>query len=95
MPLFGTSFFESTRDQKLAQRQSAIDKATAALALIPVHPSEPEILKSPAYQLAAKIASKDWTALTVVAAFARRCIETHNDLNTLTEGISNPEEECQ
>jgi len=87
MPLFGPSFFESTREQKLAQRQSAIDKATAALALIPVHASESEILKSPAWQLAAKIASKDWSALTVVAAFARRCIETHNDLNTLTEGI--------
>ena len=74
------------RAQKLAQRQSAIDKATAALALIPVDPSEPEILKSPAWQLAAKIASKDWSAVTVVAAFARRSIEAHNDLNTLTEG---------
>jgi hypothetical protein len=88
MPLFGPSVFTSTRAQKLAQRQSALDKATKQLSLLPIHPLEPEILKTPASQLAANIAAKDYSSLTVVTAFARRALETHNDLNALTEGSS-------
>ena len=88
MPLFGPSVFTSTRAQKLAQRQSALGKATKQLSLLPIHPLESEILKTPASQLAANIAAKEYSSLTVVTAFARRALETHNDLNTLTEGSS-------
>ena len=86
MPLFGPSFFESTRDKKLAERQDALDKASKALDKIPIHPNEETILNTPAYQLADKIKSKEYSTLTVVAAFSRRCLETHNDINCLTEG---------
>ena len=86
MPLFGPSFFESTRDKKLAERQDALDKASKALDKIPIHPNEETILNTPAYQLADKIKSKEYSTLTVVAAFARRCLETHNETNCLTEG---------
>ena len=86
MPLFGPSFFESTRDQKLADRQDALDKASKALDTIPVHPNEEAIVNTSAYQLAGKIKAKEYSTLAVVAAFARRCIETHNETNCLTEG---------
>ena len=85
MPLFGPSFFESTRDKKLADRQDALDKASKALNKIPVHPNEETILNTPAYQLADKIKAKEYPTLAVVAAFARRCVETHNETNCLTE----------
>ena len=90
MPLLGPSYFASARAQKLAQRQSALDKANSQLSLLPTDPLESEILKTPASQLAANIAAKDYSSLTVVSAFARRALETHNDLNTLTEGFSSP-----
>lgn len=85
MPLFGPSF-ESVRDKKLSQRQATLDKASEQLSSIPVHPQEDSILATPAWQLAEKIKSKEWSSLTVVAAFSRRCIATQNDLNCLTEG---------
>jgi hypothetical protein len=87
MPLFGPSFFESVRDQKLSQRQAALSKASEKLSSIPIHPQEDVILATPAWQLAEKIKSKEWTSLIVVAAFSRRCIQAQNDLNCLTEGF--------
>ena len=85
MPLFGPSFYESTRDKKLADRQDALDKASKALDKIPIHPNEEAILNTPAYQLADKIKAKEYSTFIVVAAFARRCVETHNETNCLTE----------
>jgi hypothetical protein len=86
MPLFGPSFFESTRDYKLKQRQTALDAASEALSRIPIHPGEETILTTPAWQLADKIKAKEWPSLVVVAAFARRCIVTQEETNCLTEG---------
>ena len=86
MPLFGPSSYKSTRDQKLAERQTAIDKASKLLSTLPVHPNEDTILATPAWELAEKIKSKDYSTLEVVTAFARRSIKTHDELNCLTEG---------
>src|SRR5436190_3900626 len=82
---FGPSFFESARDKKLSDRQSALDAASEALSKIPIHPEEERILDTPACELADKIKSNKYLALTVVAAFARQCIATHNETNCLTE----------
>jgi hypothetical protein len=87
MPLFGPSPFQAAKELKVSQRQNALDEAEKALNLIPVHPEEQLILTTPAWKLAEKIKNGEWTSLTVVAAFARRCIETHNDINTFTEGF--------
>lgn len=86
MPLFGPSSYESVRDKKLSDRQSAIDLASKALSTLPVHPNEDTIITIPARELAEKIKAKEYSTLTVVAAFARRCIATQNELNCLTEG---------
>ena len=86
MPLFGPSAFQVAKELKLSQRQKALDEAEKALTQIPVHSEEELILETPAWQLAEKIRNGQWTSLIVVAAFARRCIETHKDINTLTEG---------
>jgi hypothetical protein len=86
MPLFGSSLYKSTRDQKLAARQAAIDKASTLLSAIPIHPNEDTILATPAWELAEKVKSKEYSTLAIVAAFSRRCIETHDELNCLTEG---------
>ena len=86
MGLFGPSTFEAARDQKLAQRQKALDKAAQVLAEYPSDPKEEVILLTPAYEIAEKIKSKQWTSVEVVVAFARRSLETHDELNTLTEG---------
>jgi len=88
MPLFGPSTFETAREQKLSQRQKALDKAAEVLFQYPFHPKEDALLLSPAYEIAEKIKAKLWTSEEVVVAFARRCLETHHDLNTLTEGKS-------
>ena len=85
MPFFSSSY-QKVRDQKLAQRRAAIAAAETALATIPVSKDADEILKSPAYAIADKIKAREWTTLEVVATFARRCIETHHDINCLTEG---------
>jgi len=87
MPFFGPSFHESVRDKKLSQRQEALDKALGILAEIPVNPEEDVIIATPAHELADKIKSKQWSASTVVAAYARQCVAAHDELNCLTEGI--------
>lgn len=85
MSLF-TSAFKTTRAQKQAQRTAALEKAEEVLGTIPVSPNADEILKSPAVLVAEKIRATEWSTTEVVATFARRCIEAHNDLNCLTEG---------
>jgi len=89
MGLF-TSSYEAVRDQKQAERNTAIEKAEGVLSTIPTSPNADEILKAPAEVIAAKIRAKDWSSTEVVATFSRRCIETHNDTNCLTEGPSLP-----
>jgi hypothetical protein len=86
MPFF-TSTFERTRQQKQAQRTAAIEKAEAALAVIPISPNAETILVSPIEAIADKIRATEWSSTEVVATFARRCIEAHHDLNCLTEGL--------
>ena len=88
MPLFGPSQFTSARETKLSQRRSALERASKALTAIPEHPKENLILSTPAQELTQKIRDKEWTSLMVVAAFARRCLATQEDLNCLTEGIA-------
>jgi hypothetical protein len=87
MPLFGPSQYESARELKLSQRQAALDRASEYLSAIPEDAKEELILTTSASQLAAKIRKKEWTSLAVVAAFARRCIATQEELNCLTEGM--------
>jgi len=84
------SSYETVRDQKQAERKAAIEKAEGVLSTIPSSPNADEIVKAPAEVIAAKIRAKDWTSTEVVATFSRRCIETHNDTNCLTEGPSLP-----
>jgi hypothetical protein len=88
MLLFEPSNYTSKRDAKLAERQKELDKATEALALVPVHPDDETILRTPAYEIAEKVAGKEWTCLAVVAAFARQCIDVQKDTNCLTEGTT-------
>jgi hypothetical protein len=85
MPFFRPSY-KSIRDGKLSTRQNAIDEASKLLSTLPVHPNEESILTCPAFELAEKIKSKEYSSTAVVAAFARRCITAHNELNYLTEG---------
>jgi len=58
MPLFGPSVFETAREQKLAQRQKALDKASEVIFQYPAHPKEDVFLLSPAYEIAEKIKSR-------------------------------------
>lgn len=88
MPLFGPSAFTSAREKKLSQRQAALDKASEALSGVPVHPQEELICTTSARDLSRKITSKEWSSLTVVAAFARRLLAAQAELNCLTEGIT-------
>ena len=85
MGLFGPSLFETIRSNKDAQRTEAIHKASQLIASLPVHSEEEIIIKSPAWELAEKIKAGQWSACTVVTAFARRCIEAHKETNCLTE----------
>ena len=86
MSFFGPSFFESVKEKKQNERKNAIDRASKILSELPVSPEADTILTAPAWQIAEKIKSREWSSLTVVTTFARRCIEAHNDTNCLTEG---------
>lgn len=92
MPLFGPSYFESAKTRKQTECKNALEKASELLANLPVCAQDDAILAAPAWQIAEKIRSKEWSTLTVVTAFARRCIAAHNDLNCLTESdiVMNP-----
>jgi hypothetical protein len=88
MPLFRPSFYSSTRDKKLSQREEALNDASTLLSEIPIDPEEDTILTTPAWSIHEKIKAKEWTSLQVVAAFSRRLITTQKESNCLTESTS-------
>jgi hypothetical protein len=88
MPLFGPSHFASAKEHKQVQRKNALDKATELISKVPISPEEEIILTTPAWELAQQIKAGRWSSVTVVGAYARRCLTAQNECNCLTEGRS-------
>jgi len=73
------------RDVRLAADTKALEAAEKRLHDAGTYPSDKDVLASSAVDLGAKVASREISAVALVAFFARRCLSFRGQLNAFTE----------